>query len=155
MSDGFAATSPVMHVTATCRPLALLLVVLFVNGCDPIANSHVDANVPSPENFTRFLDRDLAAYFSNQGSEVANVEHEMLRDGATQSGTAYPKFYVWARAIDKSGILREGAVRLAAIDRIKFEVTDYLSKETILAKPTSIDGVFPRPVCEKIRQKLK
>jgi len=99
---------PLLHLSATCRSLALLSVVLFVNGCDPIASSHVDANVPSPENFTRFLDRDLAAYFSNQGSEVANVEHEMLRDGATQSGTAYPKFYVWARAIDKSGGLREG-----------------------------------------------
>jgi hypothetical protein len=137
------------------RSLALILVVLFVTGCEPSSSSHVDANVPSAENFARLLHRDLAAYFSSQGSDVVSVEHEMLREVATQSGTAYPRFYVWVRATDQSGGLREGAARLAAIDKTKFEVTDYLTKESLLANPASMSAVFPQHVCEKIREKLK
>jgi len=78
----------------------------------------------------------------------------MPREGPTLPGIAYPKFYVWVR-IDKAGSVEEAAARIAAMDQVRFEVTDYLSKEDILSNPAAIDSVFPQAVCEKIRLKLK
>jgi hypothetical protein len=141
--------------TRDFRVLLSVLVLLLTAGCNPITSSHVDVNVPKPDDFNAFLERDVAAYFSNRGIDVARVEHEMLREGPTQTGIAYPKFYVWVRAIDKAGSVEEGAARIAAMDQVRFEVTDYLSKEDILSNPAAIDSVFPQAVCEKIRLKLK
>ena len=132
-----------LAVATACKPL------------DPVATSHVDANVPGPEDFNVFLERDLTRYFSENNISVVSVKHEMLREDVTQSGVAYPKVYVWVWIIDKTGATQEGAVRLAAIDRSRFEVTDFLSKERIVSNPASIESVFPQPVCEKIREKLK
>ena len=128
--------------------------LLMVGSCNPIATSHIEGNVPSPETFSGFLERDLAKYFSDKGIGIASVKYEMLREGATQTGIAYPKFYVWVWVTDKAGALQEGAVRLAAIDRNGFAVTDFFSRSSILSDPTSIEAVFPKPVCEKIREKL-
>ena len=140
-------------LTTNFPVLLSILVVLLITSCNPIASSHIDANVPKPEDFLRFLDRDLAAYFSAAGIDVARVEYEMLREGPTQTGIAYPKFYVWVRAIDKIGTAEEGAASVAAVDQDHFVVTDYLSKQNILSNPVSIEKVFPKAVCEKIRLK--
>jgi hypothetical protein len=50
--------------------------------------------------------------------------------------------------------LEEGAARVAAFERQRFEVTDYLSRATIVVKPKALEDVFPMPVCERIRSKL-
>jgi len=58
--------------------------------------SHIDANVPAPTDFDRLLARDLATYFQELRKERAlAIEFELLRDGPTQSGISYPKFYAW------------------------------------------------------------
>lgn len=140
-------------------PVAALMGVLLVGAtCGPtdqIAISHVEADVPPAENFSTFLQRDLAKYFSNNGINVATVKFEMLREEATQSGIASPKFCVWVWTTDATGVTVKGAVRLAAIDRIRFEVTHYLSQQAIAANTASIDTVFPTDVCEKIRERIK
>src|SRR5262245_33239141 len=45
--------------------------------CNPIATSHIEGNVPPPELFRTFLDRDLAKYFSQDGVGIASVTYEM------------------------------------------------------------------------------
>jgi hypothetical protein len=87
------------------------------------------------------------------GKPVA-VEYELLRDGPTQSGVAYPKFYVWVRARTTEGSLSQGAVRVAAVDRKEFQVTNYVPESEIRAHPDDIDQVFPGPVCQKIKSRL-
>ena len=134
--------------------LTVALVSLAIAACvaDPIQQSHIDGNVPAPADFHRLLQRDLDAYFRGKGS---SVRYEMLRDGPTQSGVAYPKFYAWVSITPStSGSPLEGAVRLAAIDKLKFEVTEFYSTDAMRSSPEQIYAVFPRPVAEKIKVRL-
>ncbi len=118
-----------------------------------IAESHVAANVPDRENFAALLKRDVEAYLATTVGKAVKVEFELLRDGPTQTGVAYPKFYAWIRAFSGTDLVTEGAVRLAAIEKKRFEVTDYLSSTEIRSDPHRIETVFPRPLVDKIRSK--
>ena len=119
-----------------------------------IQRSHIEANVPGPGEFNRLLQRDLDSYFTKARGKTSRVEYEMLRDGPTQSGVAYPKFYVWVRVFEGSAIIDQGAIRLAAIERREFQVTDFLSERMMRTDPKAIYQVFPAPVCDKINTKL-
>jgi hypothetical protein len=119
-----------------------------------IQRSHIEANVPAPADFDRFLSRDLAAYVSTLRGKTLRTEYELLRDGPTQSGVSYPKFYVWVRVFDGPTQVEEGAVRVAAVERQRFDVTDYVEQKAIREKPDMLYGVFPRPVAEKIKARL-
>ncbi len=138
--------------------LAFLLVLTC--GCraqDPmtaIANSHIEANAPKGELFDKYLKRDLTSYFC-KGQDDCRVEYEYLRQGATQSGVSYPKYYVWTRCFTKGHLKTEGAVRVAAIDQQYFEITNYLSAKEITDSPDTVGGVFPAALVDKIVQKAK
>jgi hypothetical protein len=61
---------------------------------------------------------------------------------------------VWVRVFEGASIVDQGAVRLAAIEKKEFQVTDFLSERTIRADPKAIYRVFPVPVCERVTSKL-
>ena len=125
-----------------------------LNPFDDIARSHVDGNVPPPAEFQAFLRRDLEAYFRRSKPERLTVKWEMLRDGPTQSGVSYPKFYIWAQVYAGRKLREEGAVRLAAVDRKRFDITHYLSGSAIRKQPDRLEQVFPAPVAARIRTKV-
>jgi len=102
-----------------------------------IQRSHIEGNVPPPEQFNAMLRRDLASYFNTQ-----TLSYELLREGPTQSGVSYPKFYLWVKATRKDETV-VGAVRVAAIEKIRFEVTDFLPSERIQSDPTQAQQLFP------------
>jgi hypothetical protein len=78
--------------------IAMLLAGGWLFACnDPVAQSHIDANVPSAEQFHSLLKRDLQAFFSNRHGSSVTVSYELLRDGPTQTGIAYPKYYAWVK----------------------------------------------------------
>jgi hypothetical protein len=79
--------------------------------------------------FNEYLKRDLKGYFCAE-SKVCEVEYELLRDGPTQTGISYPKYYVWVRCFRKN-TLREGAARVAAVEQTRFDVTNFLSRDEI------------------------
>src|SRR5262245_45911342 len=81
--------------------------------------SHIQGNVPEREVFNSLLTRDLSAYFGISATGTDNLKWVLLRDGPTQSGVSYPKFYVWA-IVDRSKTLTQGAVRVEAIDKTRF-----------------------------------
>jgi hypothetical protein len=101
------------------------------------------------------MERDLEEYFRKRVKAPIKVTYELLRDGPTQTGIAYPKFYVWVKVTRGKKQIDEGAVRLAAIEKKYFDVTDFLSITEIKSNPEAIYKVFPRPVCDKIMAKLK
>jgi len=141
----------------TSRALSFLLLAL--QAPEPgvlgdVQRSNIEANVPPAAEFAALLKRDLEAYFKAAQSQAARVEHDLLRDGPTQSGVSYPKFYVWVRVFDGAALVNQGAVRLAAIDRKRFDVTTFMSAEAIREDPAGLYKVFPAPVCEKIRAKM-
>jgi hypothetical protein len=116
---------------------------LRVHSMQDLQSAHIAAHVPIGDDFEAFLVRDLAAYFVGQGIAAPVVTYELLRDGPTQSGVSFPKFYVWVSVTGSSGSVVDGAARVAAIDRTHFEITDFVSREQIVTQPASLDLVVP------------
>ena len=134
--------------------LALVLCALPVAVGQSITDSHVQAHVPDAKDFRAYFIRDASAYLTKKAGKPVAADYELLRDGPTQSGVAYPKFYAWVRATDgDKRLVFEGAMRLAAIEKKRFEVTDFLTKQEIVAAPTRIEEMFPRLLLPKIREK--
>lgn len=114
----------------------------------PSQASHIEQNVPVEADFDRLLRRDLSAYFGG-----AVVEYDLLRDGPTQSGVAYPKYYAWVRVLDDGRLADEGAIKIAAIDGVRFEVTDYLPRAAIQSDPDSAGAIFPSALLPAIQSR--
>lgn len=118
-------------------------------------NSHIAGNVPPKEDFDRLFGRDLTAYFCSAQSSDCTVQYEMLRNGPTQSGIAFPKFYVWVRVSGSNAVVQQGAARLAAIERERFEVTDFVGRAEIKRDPTQLQIIFPAALVSTIEEKAK
>ncbi|HEX3067527.1 MAG TPA: hypothetical protein VHX14_03055 [Thermoanaerobaculia bacterium] len=130
------------------RLVLVSLASLLILGCNPIQESHIDANVPDSAAFDRYLQRDLKSYFSG-----ADVTVDLLRREPTQSGVAYPKFYAWIHAIAPGAPAVDGVVRMEAVDRQKFVVTHFLSVQEIRSDPGQVDAIFPAPLCSGIKHR--
>jgi hypothetical protein len=137
--------------------VALLFVVCACKAQGPmtaIANSHIEATAPKGELFDSYLKRDLTSYFCNDVSSC-RVDYEYLRQGATQSGISYPKYYLWTKCFKQGQLKTEGAVRVAAIEQSHFEVTNFFTADEIIASPDKVKSVFPATLIDKILQKAK
>jgi hypothetical protein len=136
--------------------------LLLLGGCaafgqstvESIADSHVRANVPEEKDFDSFLKRDLELYFKELKKKRVVVEYQLLRDGPTQSGTAFPKFYIWVMIKENGALLEDGAVRIAAMEKKRFEVLNYLTRAEIERDVERVYQIFPRPVGDKIKEKI-
>ena len=120
-----------------------------------IHDEYIQANVPDKKEFDTFLKRDLVKYFSESSRITVEVRYELLRNEPTQTGVAYPKFYLWVTISNNGKTIEQGAVRVAAIERREFEITDYLKKEDIQRSPMTVYKIFPRGLCDKIFEKAK
>lgn len=129
----------------------VLLASLATAGCNPVQQSHIEANVPDEVEFDRLLRRDLAAFLESLGPPDTTVSYELLRKGATQSGVASPKYYLWVVQRSGTSIIRRGAIRVAAIDKRGFSVRDFLSDEHIRANPDKVGEIFPAALVETIK----
>jgi hypothetical protein len=137
-----------------CSILLAILGVLFLISCNLVALSHVQGNVPPGEDFDAFLKRDLEGHFRELSGRNVSVDWELLREGPTQSGMSYPKFYAWVTVYDQDIVIDEGAVAVAAVDKERFDVITFLSRDTIASDPEMIYNVFPGIVCERIEERL-
>jgi len=122
---------------------------------DELAESHIRANVPESVDFANLLIRDLKSYFGTDDTAAVQITYEMLRDGPTQTGIAYPKFYLWVTVKKGNKTAIEGAVRVAAIEKKRFDVTHFVGLKDIWTNPEELYKVFPRPVADKIKEKAK
>jgi len=114
--------------------------------------SHITANAPPDASFMTMLQRDVRAYLLANRLPANSLEIEPLRKGATQSGVAYPKYYVWIRAVDDARHHIAGAMRVAAIDRVRFDVTDFTPAASIRSDPTPLASIYPAVLIPAIRQ---
>ena len=138
--------------------ISVLLLTGVVTACmaqgESLADSHIRANVPDEKDFAAFLKRDLEKYFKDSLHKSVTVEYELLRNGPTQSGIAYPKFYAWVTLHDGGAVIDQGAVRIAAVEKKFFEVTHFVSEADIKRDPAALDQIFPLPVADKIRERM-
>ncbi len=147
----------VYHAAAFLGLIAIAtpLISLAQSVLDEMAESHIQANVPESADFANLMTRDLKTYFGVGHTSAPGVTYEMLRDGPTQTGIAYPKFYLWVTVKEADTTVNEGAVRVAAVEKKRFEVTHFISMKDIQANPEALYKVFPRPVADKIKEKVR
>lgn len=126
---------------------------------NPLAEVHdsqIQGNVPSQ--FDKMLQRDLVKYFQDVNSEVKTVQYELLRPMPTQVGVGLPKYYLWVKLYGGNGqknLLDEGAVKVAAVEQTHFTVLNYFAIADLQKSPERINQVFPLPVANKIRSRIK
>lgn len=138
--------------------VALCILTVPLGGCTRVSQtllqqSRIDGNVPARANFDQFLVRDLDAYFSEMFKTPVKVKYRLLRHGPTQSGVSDPKFYAWVNITDGQKLDEAGAVRLAAIERERFDITDFVSAKEIRRDPDAINKIFPTALCSAIRER--
>jgi hypothetical protein len=115
-----------------------------------IAQSHIDGNVPPDSIFDDLLRRDLLQYFRPSLGDRLTVGFELLRRGPTQTGIAYPKFYLWALVRREGKPVTEGYARVAAVDRTSFTITDFITRRAVAEDSSILFPVFPTPVVAAI-----
>ncbi|PZO36957.1 MAG: hypothetical protein DCF19_19925 [Pseudanabaena frigida] len=120
---------------------------------DGVQNSQIQGNVP--KQFHKILKRELTTYFQEMYKEAVTVEYELLRDVPTQVGVALPKYYIWVKIYSQKVLLDEGAVKVAAVERKLFTVSDYLAIADLKKSSEKINQVFPLALGDKIRARLK
>ncbi len=119
-----------------------------------IEQSHIDGNVPAAKDFHKFLVRDLQKYFSSLLKTKVLVEYELLRDGPTQSGVSFPKYYAWVKIYGKGAkLIEQGAVRVAAEDKTEFGVTDFWNVNKIRDDEKNLPLTFPKNLCALVSAK--
>ena len=122
-------------------------------GLVDLRQSHIEVNVPAPEQFRALLTRDLEAYFHTAGAQPVRADYQLLRDLPTQSGVAHPKFYAWVRILCAGAPCREGAVRVAAIDKTRFEILHFAATADIARNPDGLASIFPAALIPLIQAK--
>lgn len=120
-----------------------------------LQQSHIEGNIPANEkDFHRILQADLTAYFTKLKGNRTQVQYELLRKAPTQSGVGYPHYYLWVKIIGNQ-LFDQGAVRVDAVDRLHFVVTDFVSRRQIIDNPSAIESIFPQLLCPLIREKAQ
>ena len=116
-----------------------------------VQENQIEANVPPVMLFDAYLERDLVKYFGPKISkgEIA-VVYKFLRNGPTQSGASYPKYYLWVDVTADGELVESGAIRIAAVAKSYFEITNYLSGKSIRSDPESVSKVFPAALIDNI-----
>jgi hypothetical protein len=117
-----------------------------------LQESHIAANAPPEANFIALLQRDVRAYLAGHGLPSEILKIEALRQGATQSGVSLPKYYIWIRATDETGHIAEGAMRVAAIEQVEFEITHFTPADSIRSDPSSLASIYPVALIPAIRK---
>lgn len=117
--------------------------------------SHIRENVPDEPAFAGLLERDLNAHFAALGVSSVATRAELLREGATQSGIAYPKFYLWVQVFSGGELVNSGAVRAAAVQKVRFEITHFISANEINEEPARVGSIFPAPLVGGIRERAR
>ncbi|MCE9557332.1 MAG: hypothetical protein K8R88_00120 [Armatimonadetes bacterium] len=115
-----------------------------------LSNSHVGDHVPAPADFEKFLDRDITAYFNQGAKKPRTTRHEFLRREPTQTGKAYPKYYLWIEILEDGKVVNEGAAWVAAMQKKEFQVIRFLSLEEMEKEPVMIELIFPLDVASII-----
>lgn len=114
-----------------------------------LQRSHIDGNVPDNAQFDDFLVRDLSAFFQSMG-DMITVDYKLLRDEPTQVGVSYPKYYLWVRVYSHGQLVEQGAARVAAVEKIRFEILPFVSQAQIQTDPSEIEQIFPESLLNTI-----
>lgn len=128
----------------------IIILLLLIVACNGIENTHIKENVPDSELFNQFIERDLLSYFKNIYDSNIIVDWLLLRKAPTQTGTAFPKFYLWATIYDKSTMLSQGVLSVAAVDKKSFNIIDFIEIDDYWANTNAYINIFPSDIKKRI-----
>lgn len=115
---------------------------------------HIAAHVPPRRHFDRLLERDITAYLTTDDSPAVVESVTLLRDEPSQAGVAHPKYYVWVEARAADGSSLSGAARIAAVDRVGFDVIQYRTCSDLLERPRAAASIFPAAVLDRLFEQV-
>lgn len=114
-----------------------------------ISMAHIKANAPDEAHFDELLTSSLETYCRDMGGgKPVTVRYAMLRDGPTQAGLGFPKYYVWVEVFDGPRRIVQGAAKAVGINRQELEITDFFSEATIGNLPLSLYRTFPKAAAD-------
>jgi hypothetical protein len=99
--------------------------------------------------------RDLQKAFCKEPVGNCRKSYELLRKGPTQSGTGWPKFYVWVERYESGALTASGATVLAAVKQVEFKVWRFMSHREITEYPDLVKNAFPAPLVSQIIDKAR
>jgi len=120
-----------------------------------VAESHIQGNVPSAQDFRPFLIRDLTSYLKPKYGDKVTFDYEFLREGPTQTGIGFTYFYLWLDATNSDRTTVQAAVEVAAIDKKQFKITAFVPREDITSHPEVLHEIFPERLIQTILEKAK
>lgn len=116
-------------------------------------NTYRARNNPSPENFSKFLERDLDAFFSKKLGKKTHVDYEELPTSITPLMIfGLPRSYYWLKITVDGKSVDQGAACLLGVQRERFVVHKYASITEIRKNPDTIDSTCPSQVRDAIFQ---
>jgi len=139
-------------MTSIARSVLLRAILVPIFGCGRQASHNPD--IPAAAVFRQTLQRDLDTYFAGGEPTPIHVTYELLRDGPTITGVAYPKYYAWVQIRAGEELRRVGVVRLAAVNDT-FEVTHFLPATAISSDTSIVGAVFPAPLVSNIVKRAR
>lgn len=110
-----------------------------------VSQTYVDANVADSQEFDRLLKRNILTFLRSADHDGDSVSVKLLRSDPTQTGTSWPKYYAWIRLTKAKRLVIEGVVRVACIDKKRFDVTHFLTVSQINSTPEQVGRIFRLP----------
>ena len=132
--------------------VALIIFEVLLSACASPPAEHPD--IPTASVFDQTLQRHLTAYFARAESVPIQISYELLRNGPTITGIAYPKYYVWVTVQSGQQVLRVGAARVQAINK-SFEVTNFVPAEYLVEHPGYAASIFPAALVTDIERRAQ
>lgn len=68
---------------------------------------------------------------------------------------SYPKFYFWVWVSSRGAVVTSGAVRVAAVAKAHFEVTDFMARDAIVSASDNVGSVFPEALVSAIKARAE
>lgn len=118
-----------------------------------VAESHIQGNVPAGQDFRPFLIRDLPSYLKPRYGDKIAFDYEFLREGPTQTGIGFPYYYLWIKGTNSEGTTINAAVEVAAVSKLRFNITAFVPRQEIAAHPETLRDKFPELLIQSIYNK--
>lgn len=115
-----------------------------------LINNFSLANVPSPQDFDRILQRDLDKQMSHKLGKPVRVSYRLLNQTPTKTNSTIPNFYCWVKMFDDDKSIEDGAVRVVAAQKRFFFITDYLRSSDIEKDPMWVFEIFPESLRDDV-----
>jgi hypothetical protein len=124
--------------------IAFCFFAMSLTGCGSDPSGSAIENVVPDAHFHEFLVRDLRTYFNLPAASPKSVGHEFIKghDEVYQTGNSRPHYYLWIFVYNGNKIESEGFAQVDVMDKSRFTVNTFITKEQIKKDPKAIEEAY-------------